>query len=147
MSYLDRDAYGIYKNSQTIGSRPQLMGANTLIGEDVYNREEESLGDIKEFMLDVKTGKVSYAVLSFGGFLGIGDKLFAVPWHALQLDYINNRFVLNVSKEQLKNAPGFDKDHWPNMTDPIWEKEINSYYGTRPLSNTTRVNTTISSGL
>ncbi len=79
MSYIDNDKHGIYKNVSDKGPGPRLMGAETLIGNDVYNLQEEDLGDIEEIMLDMQTGKVSYAVLSFGGFLGIGDKLFTVP--------------------------------------------------------------------
>lgn len=130
MSYLDRDTYGMYKSSLNAGPGPATMGAATLIGNDVYNTKEEDLGDIKEIMLDVQTGKVNYAVLSFGGFLGMGEKLFAVPWGALKLDPVNERFILDVDKEHLKNAPGFDKDHWPDMADQSWIKEIHAYYGT-----------------
>ncbi len=129
MSYLNRDTYGIYKNINKTGPGPALMGANTLIGEDVVNTQDENLGDIKEIMLDVQTGKVAYAVLSFGGVFGIGEKLFVVPWKALTLDTINKNFVLNVSKEQLKNAPGFDKDDWPDMNDSTWTSQVNSFYG------------------
>jgi len=84
-------------------------------------------------MLDMRSGKVSYAVLSFGGFLGMGEKLFAVPWGALTLDTENKRFVLNVEKERLKNAPGFDQEKWPNMADQAWSNEIHTYYGTKPM--------------
>jgi sporulation protein YlmC with PRC-barrel domain len=129
MSYEDRDPYGMYKNRAGGGPGPALMGANTLIGNDVYNHKDEDLGDIKEIMLDMRNGRVSYAVLSFGGFLGMGEKLFAVPWNALTLDTKNKRFVLNVEKDRLKQAPGFDKDKWPNMADQAWAKEIHSYYG------------------
>ena len=108
------------------------MGADTLIGNDVYNKSSEDLGDIKEIMIDVRSGQVSYAVLSFGGFLGMGDKLFAVPWAALKLDTENKRFVLDVNKERLESAPGFDKSKWPNMADATWQASIHSYYGTRP---------------
>lgn len=111
------------------GPGPELMGASTLIGNRVCNRKEEELGDIKEIMLDTRSGRVSYAVLSFGGFLGMGDKLFAVPWNALILDTEHERFVLNVEKDRLKEAPGFDKDKWPNMSDPSWTKKIHAYYG------------------
>lgn len=132
MSYLQRDTYGMYKRfTGKTGPGPSLMGAETLIGDDVYNTAGESLGDIKEIMLDMQSGKVAYAVLSFGGFLGMGEKLFAVPWHALRLDTERHGFVLNVSKEQLKAAPGFDKDDWPDMTDPLWIKTIDSYYDVR----------------
>ena len=112
------------------GPGPAFMSAGSLMGEDVYNLQEEDLGDVKELMLDMRTGKVAYAVLSFGGFLGMGEKLFAVPWAALTLDTENKRFVLNVSKERLESAPGFDADNWPDMADPIWATGIHSYYGT-----------------
>ena len=79
---------------------------------------------------------MSYAVLSFGGFLGLGEKLFAVPWSALTSNTVNQRFVLNVEKESLKDAPGFNKDRWPNMTNQTWVKEIHPYYGTKPYSDT-----------
>lgn len=132
MSYEDRDTYGMYKGTTGSGPGPDLMGADTLIGNDVYNHEGDDLGDIKEIMLDVRSGKVSYAVLSFGGFLGMGEKLFAVPWNALTLDTKNKRFVLNVEEHRLKDAPGFDKDKWPNMADESWAKDIHLYYGTKP---------------
>jgi sporulation protein YlmC with PRC-barrel domain len=130
--YLTRDKYGMYAayadNDQ--GPGPALMGADTLLGNDVYNSADEDLGDIKEFMIEMSTGRIAYAVLSFGGFLGMGDKLFAVPWEALRLDTANHRFVLDVDKETLKNAPGFDKDHWPSMADPTWATSVHRFYGT-----------------
>lgn len=142
MNYEERDPYGMYKvnairaseSSVREGPGPELMGANTLIGNDVRNQKNEKLGDIKEIMLDVRTGRVSYAVLAFGGFLGLGEKLFAVPWTALALDTTNKCFVLNVDKERLKNAPGFDKDKWPNMADSSWAQSIHEYYGTKPYA-------------
>ena len=132
MNYEDRDTYGMYKSKTDGGPGPGLMGADTLVGNDVYNHKGEDLGDIKEIMLDVRSGKVAYAVLSFGGFLGMGEKLFAVPWIALTLDTKNKRFVLKVEKVRLKDAPGFDKDKWPNMADESWAKDIHLYYGTKP---------------
>jgi hypothetical protein len=86
-NYVTRDNFGMYANSSS-GPGPALMGADTLLGNDVYNKDGEDLGDIKEFMIDMASGKVAYAVLSFGGLLGMGDKLFAVPWAALALDTI-----------------------------------------------------------
>jgi len=143
MNYEQRDANGMYK-SHTNGAGPDarhgpgpyLMGTDTLMGNDVYNKEDEDLGDVKDIMLDMRSGRVSYAVLSFGGFLGMGEKLFAVPWQALKLDTENKRFVLDVKKERLENAPGFDKGHWPDMADPTWETGIHAYYGTKPYSDT-----------
>ena len=132
MGYADRDKYGIYRSSTSAGPGPTLMGADTLIGDGVVNAAEEDLGDIKEIMLDMQTGQVAYAVLAFGGFLGVGEKLFAVPWQALHLDTVNKRFVLNVDKDRLKSAPGFDKDAWPDMSDMNWASGIHSFYGTDP---------------
>lgn len=79
-----------------------------------------------------------YAVLSFGGFLGMGEKLFAVPWSALTLDTATKSFKLNVDKDRLKTAPGFDKDHWPNMADATWAQTIHTYYGTKLYSDEPR---------
>ena len=139
MSYTERDTLGMYDNRAGKGPGPELMGADTLLGEDVYNAHNESLGDIKEIMLDMRTGKVAYAVLSFGGFLGMGEKLFAVPWSALQLDTNAKRFVLNISKDRLENAPGFDADRWPDMADSTWAHQIDSFYGTTKKTTDTLV--------
>ncbi len=139
MNYEERDSYGMYKGAAisaggpdaSHGPGPNLMGADTLIGNDVFNRDSEDLGDIKEIMIDMRTGRVSYAVMSFGGFMGVGEKLFAVPWDALSLDTTNKRFVLDVDRERLETAPGFDHNKWPDMADPAWEESIRAYYGTK----------------
>jgi sporulation protein YlmC with PRC-barrel domain len=134
MNYVERDSVGMYAVADSDGPGPRLMGANTLLGNDVFNRQDEDLGDIKEIMLDVRAGHISYAVLSFGGILGMGDKLFAVPWEALTLDTENKRFTLDVAKDRLESAPGFDKGNWPNMSDQTWAKDVHDYYGTQPTS-------------
>lgn len=140
MNYFERDTFGIYRHK--VGAMdgqsphdlamPDLMGANTLIGTDVHNESDEDLGEIKELMLDMHTGHVAYAVLSFGGFLGLGNKLFAVPWSALTLNTISKRFILPVEKAKLESAPGFDKDKWPDMTDPAWVESIHAFYRVPP---------------
>ena len=109
---LERDNI-VGRRARADGPGPEVMGASTLAGDAVVDRNGDSLGEIKEIMVDVPTGRVAYAVLSFGGFLGIADKLFAVPWSALTLDTDNKQFILDVDKDRLKDAPGFDKDHWP----------------------------------
>ncbi|OYV02386.1 MAG: photosystem reaction center subunit H [Burkholderiales bacterium PBB5] len=128
-NYVTRDNFGMYANSSD-GPGPALMGANTLLGNDVCNKDGENLGDIQEFMIDMASGKIAYAVLSFGGLLGMGDKLFAVPWAALMLDTVNKRFTLNVPKAALKDAPGFNKDCWPSMSDRTWAGGVHQFYGT-----------------
>ena len=128
-NYVTRDNFGMYANSSS-GPGPALMGADTLLGNDVYNKDGESLGDIKESMIDLASGKVAYAVLSFGGVLGLGDKLLAVPWAAMALDTVNKRFTLDVPQATLSDAPGFDKDRWPSMSDATWASGVHKFYGT-----------------
>lgn len=118
--------------SKNEGPGPRIMAADTLCGNDVKNRAGETLGEIEHIMLDVPTGRIAYAVMASGGFLGIGEKLFALPWSALTLDTAEKCFILDVDKERIKVAPGFDKDHWPEMADERWARDIHAYYASRP---------------
>lgn len=113
-------------------TRPRVLSATTIIGDNVVNGHGEDLGEIKDLMIDLNLGRIRYAVLSFGGILGIGDKLFAVPFEALELDPENERFVLDVARERLENAPGFDKDHWPNTAEEEWQVEVYEFYERTP---------------
>ena len=115
----------------SVNEYPQVLSASTIIGEKVINTAGEQLGTIKELIIDPDDGFISYAVLSFGGFLGLGDKLFAIPWEALTLDTEDHAFILDVDKELLKNAPGFDKDHWPDNAqyEAGWLLDIYEYDG------------------
>jgi len=115
-----------------VTDRRRVASAGTITGNEVRNLKGEDLGKIEEIMLETSTGTVSYAVLSFGGFLGMGDKLFAVPWRALSLNADEEGFVLDVEKDRLEEAPGFDKDDWPDFADPAWGLGIHEYYGVRP---------------
>ena len=126
------------------GPGPYVMAASTLDGDKVMSSDGEDVGKIKEIMLDVYTGRIAYAVMSSGGFRGIGDKLLAIPWNALTLDTDRKCFLLSVSSETVRNAPGFDKDHWPTMADAAWASDLHSYYGSSPYwdSNMERVGTT-----
>ena len=124
-----KDSQAIDRGQQLQQAAPLLMGADTLIGEKVHNVQGDYLGDIKEIVLEMGSGKVAYAVLSFGGVFRFGRKLFAVPWNALMPDNLNHSLVLDVSKESFKDAPGFDSDKWPNMADQAWSDGIHNYYG------------------
>jgi sporulation protein YlmC with PRC-barrel domain len=117
---------------KSVKTEPRVLSASTLKGDKVVNLQGEDLGKVEELMIDLNRGRVAYAVLSFGGFLGMGDKLFAIPWEALAVDTTEKRFVLNLDKELLKRASGFDKSNWPNMTDPAWGAELYGYYGYKP---------------
>jgi len=114
----------------TVGPKaPSVMAADKLTGNRVVNRHREHLGSIEHLMIDLECGRVAYAVLSFGGFLGIRDKLFAIPWSALAIDLPERQFVLDVDKTLLEGAPGFDKAHWPDMADRAWGMELLAYWG------------------
>jgi sporulation protein YlmC with PRC-barrel domain len=113
---------------------PRVLSATTIIGDKVVNTAGEQLGTIKELMIDLDGGLIAYAVLSFGGILGMGDKLFAIPWEAFTIDTDNHTFILNVDKEVLENAPGFDKDNWPDNAkyEAGWLLGVYEYYGYSP---------------
>ena len=113
---------------------PRCLASAALQGSSVKDRAGSELGTIKDLMIDLIDGRVSYAVLSFGGFLGLGDKLFAVPWSALQYNFAEDHFVLDIDKERLEHAPGFDKDAWPNFADPRFRVETHEYYGSNPYA-------------
>jgi sporulation protein YlmC with PRC-barrel domain len=103
--------------------------AGNILKDRVRNAAGENLGKIEDIVIDPASGNVRYAVLSFGGLLGMGNKLFAVPWSALRPAPARDYLLLNVDRETLERAPGFDRDHWPDMEDSVWQDRINSYYG------------------
>jgi sporulation protein YlmC with PRC-barrel domain/Cu/Ag efflux protein CusF len=114
-----------------------MYRGSKLIGADVENRQGEDLGDIKDVVIDPQTGRVAYVVLAFGGFLGLGEKYFAIPFSALtpatgERRGDQERYILNIDQERLKNAPGFERNNWPNMADRTWGERIYSYYGVPP---------------
>lgn len=109
-----------------------VLAASTLTGDSVRNAAGEDLGTIKEIMIDIPSGRVAYAVMSFGGFLGMGDKLFAVPWTALKVDEDEKCFILHVDRPTIEQAPGFDKDNWPDMSDQNWGSQLSNYYKVEP---------------
>ena len=110
----------------------RVLTASTLTGDSVQNSAGEDLGTVDEIMIDIPSGKVAYAVVSFGGFLGMGNKLFAIPWSALKVNEDSKHFILNVDRKTLEAAPGFDKDNWPDMADTNWASQLNTYYGVAP---------------
>jgi sporulation protein YlmC with PRC-barrel domain len=104
--------------------------ASKLIGLNVRNKEGEKLGTVHDLVFNIETGKIAYVALSVGGVLGVGEKLFAVPYNQLAFDHGKNEqfFVLDMAKEKLEAAPGFNKSDWPNFADPNWTNKIDSYY-------------------
>ena len=119
---------------------PRVLSATSLIGDKVINRSGEELGSVKELMIDLDEGRVAYAVLSYGGLMGVGNKLFAIPWEALDLDTEQRAFILNADKEALENAPGFDKENWPDNAqyEAKWLLDVYEPYPTRPPNTDVR---------
>ena len=115
-----------YKPSQ--GERINAFMAENIIGSKVQNMQGVDLGVIKDVVIDVDTGRVLYAILDFDSFLGIGGKLFPVPWHSLAPLPSEGIFFMDVSKEKLEKAPGFNKDDLPDMGDVHWGATINQFY-------------------
>ena len=114
------------------GPGPEVMAAATLDGNKVMSSDGEHVGKISDIMLDVRRGRVAYAVLSEGGFLGMGNTLHAIPWGALTLDTAEKCFRVDIAAQRIKDDPGFDKDHWPSMADQTWGTQLHDYYGRRP---------------
>lgn len=112
--------------------RPNVLGASTLSGNSVRNLAGETLGTIEEFMIDLETGKVAYCVLSFENGPGTGEKLFAVPFGAMTLDTRDHAFTLDIARERLAGAPGFDKADWPDVTERSWEERVFGFYDVQP---------------
>ena len=100
---------------------PKVLTASILKGDKVTNAKGEDLGTVQEIMLELERGRVAYVVLSFGRVSWMpNNKLFAVPWEVLSISFHDRKFVLNVSQETLKSAPGFDRDKWPDVVDFGW---------------------------
>ena len=117
---------GENKGALLPNQKGRYLTASSLISDKVVNAAMEHLGEIKEIMLDLETGKIDYFVIEFGGFLGLGVKYFAIPFRLLELDAANKRFIFNQNRQMLENAPGFDMDHWPDTN--LHFDEVYSYW-------------------
>jgi len=106
----------------------KYLTASSIISDKVVGKNGDKMGAIKDLMIDLSTGKISYFVVELGGFLGIGEKYFALPFSFLTVDPSNQVFVINQEEKTLINAPGFDKDHWPETNSHYYE-DSNLYWG------------------
>jgi sporulation protein YlmC with PRC-barrel domain len=120
------------------GPGPDVMTAATLDGTKVMSSDGEDVGKISDIMLDVRSGRIAYAVLSEGGFLGMGTTLHAIPWNALTLDTDQKCFHVSIAAQQIQDDPGFDKDHWPSMADATWGATVHQYYNRDPYWSVSR---------
>ena len=129
-----------YSSHSALFKMNTLLSTTSIQDTTVVNTQGETLGDVKDLMVDLDSNRIEYAVLDFGGFLGIGDKYFAVPLQAFTVDRANERFVLDVTKERLEQAPGFDKTDWPSTADASFTEGVYDYYGQRDVYLRSRVN-------
>jgi|SRR6516165_3718536 sporulation protein YlmC with PRC-barrel domain len=113
----------------------RILAAGSLRGARVRNFAGEDLGKIDEFVVDFDTGRITYVIVSMGGFLGIGDKLFAAPWELFSAHPGDHEFFLDVEKQMLLDSPGFERNRWPDMGDPEWVETIHSHYAQKPYWN------------
>ncbi|MDP2217074.1 MAG: PRC-barrel domain-containing protein [Methanolobus sp.] len=109
-----------------------IMPADRMINKKVINPKGEDLGKVKEIMIDMRYGRVAYAVLTFSGLFGIAEKLFAVPWKSLVLRGEDDTFVLNVEKSILEDSVGFDRANWPLATERRWLCDLYEEYKCEP---------------
>ena len=105
--------------------------ASKIIGTDVYDMQGKEIGEVKDIVIDPKSGNINYAVVSFGGVMGVGGKYFAVPWKSIQATRDAKNYALNVDRDALKAAPGFDKEHWPDMANQDWAADVERYWQDR----------------
>ncbi len=108
-----------------------LISADKVEGTAVYNREGDKLGSIHTVMIDKVSGKVAYAVMSFGGFLGIGDRYYPLPWDVLTYDTSQGGYVVDRDQSMLEGAPTYGTSETPNWGDPGWNQQVHDYYGAR----------------
>jgi len=126
------------KRMSTRGYRPApkrdavLLGTTSFYGDSVYDVAGKFLGEIQELVIDIDSGRVAYALMAVGGFLGLGRKLFALPWGMVTLDSVYHRCVINLDLERLFDAPSLDEDLLPRMADPGWATAVHAYFGSKP---------------
>lgn len=112
--------------------RAGVLSVRSMMHNTVQNPQGEDLGKIEDLAIDLDAGRIAYAVLSFGGFLGLGDKHFAIPWEALRVAPHEHRAILDMPKERLENAPGFERGARPATADREWLRGVYAYYGYTP---------------
>jgi sporulation protein YlmC with PRC-barrel domain len=105
-----------------------VFRVDKIIGSEVINLEGKRIGTINDLVIDIDTGNIKYAALEFGGFIGFGDKLFAVPWQSLTAVPAEGIFIIDQSKTKLEKAPGFNKNNWPDVNDKSWGAGIYEFY-------------------
>jgi len=116
-------------------SHHRVHAVSALKGARVHNFAGEDLGKVDDFVMDFDSGRVAYVVVAVGGFLGMGDRLFPVPWDLFTTRTEDHEFFLDVEKQMLLDAPAFDRSNWPDMGDQAWAAELTAHYSQKPYWN------------
>ncbi|HEX4110890.1 MAG TPA: PRC-barrel domain-containing protein [Stellaceae bacterium] len=119
-------------NGAAIEETDRLIASDKIEGTAVYNRQDERLGTVHNFMVDKSTGHVAYAVMSFGGFLGMGESYHPLPWKVLTYDTRRGGFVVDLDASKLKKAPSYSAGNIPNWSDRTYGNRVDQFYGTTP---------------
>jgi hypothetical protein len=106
-----------------------LISADKVTGTTVYNRQGEKLGSVYGLMVNKSSGQVAYAIMSFGGFLGMGENYHPLPWRALTYDTRQDGYVVDIDRRRLEGAPSYATSATPNWSDPSYGPSIDRYYG------------------
>lgn len=128
------NATGLNHEGPKANSPVRRLTATSIIGDKVQSPQGKDLGKIDNLMVNLLDGRIEYAIIEFGSFLGIGGKLFAIPFSELQVDPVKELFILNRDKEYLKDTPGFDKEHWPDTNAHTYFNEVNTYWERQPVT-------------
>jgi sporulation protein YlmC with PRC-barrel domain len=140
-----QDGATLKRNRINAGKRAGLLDSKTsgtsirasqLIGMNIENSQQKGVGEVNDIVLDARTGEIQYVAVTYGGFLGVGNKMFAVPFAAFEVrqdpddpdDYDDLVLVLDVTEQQLEGAKGFDEDHWPNFADENFTNDLYRRY-------------------
>jgi sporulation protein YlmC with PRC-barrel domain len=110
-----------------------LLATTDLYRDNVYDLAGKFLGEIEELVLDIHSGHVAYALMAVGGFLGMGQKMIAIPWSTVTIDRVYQRCVVNIDLARLMEAPSLEGDPLPRMADPRWAKQVHAYFDCKPF--------------
>ena len=126
---MDNDIPASVTGDSAINETARLISSDKVEGTAVYNRQDRKLGSVRNFMVDKVSGQVAYAIMSFGGFLGIGEKYHPLPWRVLTYDERLGGYVVDLDRDRLEGAPTYEPSYYPNWADRSYGNRIDDYYG------------------
>jgi sporulation protein YlmC with PRC-barrel domain len=115
-------------------TRGRLIAADQVEGTSIYNAKGESLGSVEDVMIDKVSGRIAYAIAGFGGFLGIGNRHYPLPWDKLKYDTRVGGYVVDLDRRVLEGAPSYSDAEVAGWQDPAWGRRVYDYYGTPPYA-------------